>query len=266
MPYNISKVNNKYELKLKDSNKVLGKHTTKQSAKSQIMAIEINKKKSGRKDPELWEKAKDMALEKFGKHSARMIQYAGKLYRDLGGEYEKTLSPSQKSLKKWTQEDWGRDIEKGRYLPKKVREELSPEDYLRTSIAKMKGKTQYVKQPQDIVEKIKKIKGGKTLLKKVLVKNNEPSKVIDGYRFFKSEKPKKKLKVEIDGKWVHFGQHPYEHFFDKTGLLDKSLNHGDDLRRKRYLQRSMPIRDKEGNYTVNDKTSPNYWSVRALWN
>jgi hypothetical protein len=255
MPYNISKVNNQFELRLKDTNQLLGKHKTKQSAKSQIMAIEINKNKSGRKDPKLWEKAKDMALEKFGKHSARMIQYAGKIYRDLGGEYEKTLSPSQKSLKKWTKEEWGRDIPEGRYLPKKVREELSPEDYLRTSIAKMKGKTQYVKQPEDIVEKIKKIKGGK----------KEPSKVIDGYRFFKSEKPKKKLKVEINGKWVHFGQLPYEHFFDKTGLLDKDLNHGDDLRRKRYLQRSIPIRDKEGNYTVNDKNSPNYWAVRVLW-
>ncbi len=93
----------------------------------------------------------------------------------------------------------------------------------------------------------------------------EPSKVIDGYRFFKSEKPKKKLKVEINGKWVHFGQLPYEHFFDKTGLLDKDLNHGDDLRRKRYLQRSIPIRNKEGDYTVNDKNSANYWAVRVLW-
>jgi hypothetical protein len=255
MPYNISNVNNQFELRLKDTNQLLGKHKTKQSAKSQIMAIEINKNKSGRKDPELWEKAKDMALEKFGKHSARMIQYAGKIYRSLGGEYEKTLSPSQKSLQRWTKEKWDRDLPSGRYLPKKVREELSPEDYLRTSIAKMKGKTQYVKQPEDIVEKIKKIKGG----------NKEPSKVIDGYTFFKSEKPKKKLKVEINGKFIHFGQLPYEHFFDKTGLLDKALNHGDDLRRKRYLQRSIPIRDKEGNYTVNDKNSPNYWAVRVLW-
>jgi len=255
MPYNISKVNNQFELRLKDTNQLLGKHKTKQSAKRQIMAIEINKNKSGRKDPELWEKAEKIAFEKFNnKHSARMRQYQGKIYRDLGGEYETTLSPSQKSLQRWTTEKWDRDLPEGRYLPKKVREELSPEDYLRTSIVKMMGKTQYVKQPQDIVEKIRKIKGGK-----------EPSKVIDGYRFFKSEKPKKKLKVEINGKWVHFGQLPYEHFFDKTGLLDKSLNHGDDLRRKRYLQRSIPIRDKEGNYTVNDKNSPNYWAVRVLW-
>jgi hypothetical protein len=211
--------------------------------------------KSGRKDPELWEKAKQMALEKFGKHSARMIQYAGKIYRDLGGEYEKTLSPSQKSLKKWTEEEWDRDIPQGRYLPKKVREELSPEDYLRTSIAKMKGKTQYVKQPEDIVEKIKKIKGG----------IKEPSKVINKQRFFLSEKPHKKLKVRVGDTWVHFGDDRYQHFFDRTGLLDKSYNHLDDKRRERYLKRASNIRDKEGNLTKDNPLSSNYYSIRLLW-
>ena len=73
-----------------------------------------------------------------------------------GGGKRKRVN--QKSLKKWTAEDWGRDIPKGRYLPKMIRGQLSRKDYMRTSIAKIKGKTQYVKQPEDIVKKIRKIK------------------------------------------------------------------------------------------------------------
>jgi hypothetical protein len=157
MPYNIIKNGSKYELRLVKGNKLLGTHNTRIAATKQIQAIEINK--TGRLHPDLWKKAEKIAYEKFdNKHSARMRQYQGRVYRKLGGGYTKELKPNQKSLKKWTAEDWGRDIPKGRYLPKRIREALSPKDYMRTSIAKMKGKTQYVKQPGDIVMKIRKIK------------------------------------------------------------------------------------------------------------
>jgi hypothetical protein len=157
MPYNILKNGLKYELRLVKSNKLLGTHNTRLAAAKQIQAIEINK--TGRLHPDLWKKAEKIAYEKFNnKHSARMRQYQGRVYRNLGGGYTKELKPNQKSLKKWTAENWGRDIPKGRYLPKRIREELSAKDYMRTSIAKIKGKTQYVKQPEDIVKKIRKIK------------------------------------------------------------------------------------------------------------
>lgn len=35
------------------------------------------------------------------------------------------LKKSQKSLNKWTKEDWGSDSKGGRYLPKKARQMLS---------------------------------------------------------------------------------------------------------------------------------------------
>jgi hypothetical protein len=89
--------------------------------------------------------------------------------------------------------------------------------------------------------------------------------LINGKEYFVSEKTNKKLKVKVNNKWIHFGDNRYEHYYDKTGLLDKALNHGDDLRRKRYLQRATKIKDKEGNYTVNDKNSANYWAVRVIW-
>jgi hypothetical protein len=218
--------------------------------------------KTGRLNPKLWEKAKEMALEKFdNKFSARMFQYAGKLYRDLGGKYSKELSENQKLLKKWAEEDWNRDVPEGRYLPKKIREQLSPEDYLRTSIEKMKGTLkgkQYVKQPEDIVKKIRKIKEGGNVKK-------TNYKIIKGYKYFVSDKPEKKLMVEVNGKRLYFGATGYPQYKDKTSLLNPDTNHLDKARRKRYLSRAKKITDKEGNYTYLNPESPNYHAVNILW-
>lgn len=38
-------------------------------------------------------------------------------------------------------------------------------------------------------------------------------------------------------KSILFGQKSYEHFYDKTGLLPKSQNHGDPQRRSNYRSR-----------------------------
>jgi hypothetical protein len=45
MPYIIKRINNKYELRLVEGNKLLGTHTSKIKAEKQRMAIEINKRK-----------------------------------------------------------------------------------------------------------------------------------------------------------------------------------------------------------------------------
>lgn len=121
----------------------------------------------GRTNEKLWEKAKAEAKAKMGgKHSARAMQLAGKIYKEKGGSYTGEKTESQKSLSKWTKEEWGTKSGKNstlgpkatgeRYLPKKAREALSSEEYKRTSAKKRedtkKGK-QFSEQPESIAKK-----------------------------------------------------------------------------------------------------------------
>lgn len=81
---------------------------------------------------------------------------------------------------------------------------------------------------------------------------------IGRYTYELSDRKNKKLKTIVKGgKEVHFGDKRFQHFFDKTGLLDKKLNHGDEDRRKNYLTRSKPL--------GNDPTSSNYHARKILW-
>jgi hypothetical protein len=88
---------------------------------------------------------------------------------------------------------------------------------------------------------------------------------IGKYEYFISDKPAKKLYVLVDGKKIYFGDTKYTHFKDATGLLAKSSNHGDEVRRKSYLVRASKIKNKAGALTVNDPSSPNYHAIRILW-
>ena len=121
----------------------------------------------GRTNEKLWESAKAEAKSKMGgKHSARAMQLAGKIYKEKGGGYTGKKTEAQKSMSKWTKEDWGTKSGKPstqgpkatgeRYLPKKAREALSSEEYKRTSAKKRedakKGK-QFSKQPEGIAKK-----------------------------------------------------------------------------------------------------------------
>ena len=90
------------------------------------------------------------------------------------------------------------------------------------------------------------------------------SSKIGNYTYYLSERKGKKLKVMVNDKWIHFGS-DMEHYYDKTGLLNKSLNHNDKKRRDNYLTRSKGIKDKEGNLTYKDVESPNYHSRKILW-
>lgn len=100
--------------------------------------------------PELRErlKKKIMAGSKGGKPgqwSARKSQMLAQQYKAKGGGYSSGKSKSQKSLDKWTKEDWGtksgkRSQDTGeRYLPKKARESLSAAEYKATSDKKRRG-------------------------------------------------------------------------------------------------------------------------------
>lgn len=115
-----------------------------------------------KKDPAKWAAAKSKAKARMGgKHSARAMQLATKIYKDGGGTYEgKKPDAKSNKMKKWTKEDWGTKSGKNstegkgatgeRYLPKKKRDAMSDKDYDKTSAKKRadtaKGK-QYSKQP-----------------------------------------------------------------------------------------------------------------------
>jgi hypothetical protein len=77
------------------------------------------------------------------------------------------LKKSQRSLKEWTNQKWQYSSEKesdkpksqrGRYLPKKAWDALSPGEKRATNAAKRKGSKsgkQFVKQPSKIAKKVK---------------------------------------------------------------------------------------------------------------
>jgi Domain of unknown function (DUF6321) len=104
-----------------------------------------------KKNPELWEKAKQEAKSQLGgKWSARAAQLAVQKYKSEGGKYEgKKPSASKNSLVKWTKQDWQtrpgtpEKAERGgvthRYLPKDKWESLSKKEQVATDRKKVEG-------------------------------------------------------------------------------------------------------------------------------
>lgn len=101
-----------------------------------------------------------------GQWSARKAQLATQRYKASGGSYSGPKTEAQKSLSKWTKEDWGtksgkpstqgKDATGERYLPKKAREALSDKEYSATTAAKRKGTAQgkqFVRQPKAVAKK-----------------------------------------------------------------------------------------------------------------
>jgi len=103
---------------------------------------------------------------KPGQWSARKAQLATQRYKKSGGKYSGPKTKAQKSLSKWTKEDWGTKSGKNstqgkkatgeRYLPKKAREALSSKEYAATTAKKRKdtkaGK-QFSAQPKKVAKK-----------------------------------------------------------------------------------------------------------------
>jgi hypothetical protein len=103
-----------------------------------------------------------------GQWSARKAQLATQRYKKSGGSYSGPKTEAQKSLSKWTKEDWGTKSGKPstqgakatgeRYLPKKARQALTSSEYAATTKAKREGTKagkQFVKQPKSIANKTK---------------------------------------------------------------------------------------------------------------
>jgi hypothetical protein len=126
----------------------------------------------GRTNEKLWEQSKAQAKAKMGgKHSARAMQLAGKIYKEKGGGYSGEKTAAQKSLSKWGKEDWGTKSGKPstqgpkatgeRYLPKKARDALTSSEYAATTKAKREGTAkgkQFVAQPKRIAKKTAKFR------------------------------------------------------------------------------------------------------------
>lgn len=103
---------------------------------------------------------------KPGQWSARKAQLATQRYKKSGGGYSGPKTEAQKSLSKWTKEEWGTKSGKPstqgskatgeRYLPKKARQALTSSEYAATTKAKREGTKagkQFVKQPKTIAKK-----------------------------------------------------------------------------------------------------------------
>lgn len=101
-----------------------------------------------------------------GQWSARKAQLVAQQYKKAGGGYTGSKSSKQKSLSKWTKEEWGTRSGKPstqgskatgeRYLPKKARQALSKKEYAATSAKKRqdtKAGRQFSKQPKSIAQK-----------------------------------------------------------------------------------------------------------------
>ena len=113
---------------------------------------------------------------KPGQWSARKAQLATQRYKKSGGTYTGGKTKAQKSLSKWTKEDWGTKSGKPstqgskatgeRYLPKKVREGLTKKEYEATSRKKRedtkKGK-QFSKQPKKVAKKTSELRKGPSM-------------------------------------------------------------------------------------------------------
>lgn len=108
---------------------------------------------------------------KPGQWSARKAQLLAQAYEKAGGGYKGGKTKSQKSLSKWTKEEWGTKSGKPstqganatgeRYLPKRARKALSSSEYAATTRAKREGTRkgqQFVRQPKAIAKKTAKFR------------------------------------------------------------------------------------------------------------
>ncbi len=76
----------------------------------------------GRTDADLWREVKQEVTEgskggRKGQWSARKAQLAVQRYKSRGGGYCGPKTKAQKSLTKWTMQDWDSDTRGDRYLP-----------------------------------------------------------------------------------------------------------------------------------------------------
>ena len=109
----------------------------------------------------------------------------------------------------------------------------------------------------------------KKIKKKVTTKDTPMKTLVESDDFKRLQKKAKKLGakyldyskrknnkyvVEYEGKKIHFGSTKYEDY-----LIYKDLD-----RREKYLLKAKTITNKNGDYTYESPSYPNYWSVKLL--
>ena len=105
--------------------------------------------------------------------------------------------------------------------------------------------------------------------KKVTTKDTPKKTLVEGDEFTKLQRKAKrfgaksldyssrknnKYVVEYEGKKIHFGSTKYEDY-----LIHKDLD-----RREKYLVKAKKITNKNGDFTYDSPSFPNYWSVKLL--
>ncbi|MEL0212664.1 MAG: hypothetical protein VW891_19130 [Novosphingobium sp.] len=110
-------------------------------------------------NPKLWASVKAKWLKggkggPAGKWNARKAMLAVNEYKRRGGGYVGKRDPNN-SLKKWQKEDWGYAGPGGRYLPKEVRDSLTPAERRRENALKRGKLGQWVPYSKSVNEKMK---------------------------------------------------------------------------------------------------------------
>lgn len=120
-----------------------------------------------RTHPRLWEQIKEKWHQgdkggQAGKWNARKAQLAVQEYKresekKYGDNGYKGSKPKQNSLKKWTDEDWGYAGKEGesRYLPKAVRDRLTPAEKRRENRRKKDRLGEWVPYSDSVRQKMK---------------------------------------------------------------------------------------------------------------
>jgi hypothetical protein len=73
--------------------------------------------------------------------------------------------------------------------------------------------------------------------------------------FGESKNKNKRFYVIYEAKKINFGS--------KTGST--FIDHKDKTKRINWYKRHSKIKDSQGNYVINKKSSPSYWSANLLW-
>tara|TARA_A100001515_G_C4545536_1_gene201681 strand:+ start:305 stop:742 length:438 start_codon:yes stop_codon:yes gene_type:complete len=124
------------------------------------------KKTAKKRNPALWSRIKSAVKAgskggRAGQWSARKAQLAVQRYKKSGGGY-KGKKTGKTGLSRWTKQKWGTKSGKPsrktgeRYLPKKARQALSPQEYGASTRAKRKATKQgkqFSAQPKRIARK-----------------------------------------------------------------------------------------------------------------
>ena len=101
-----------------------------------------------------------------------------------------------------------------------------------------------------------------TTYKKTLVEGDEfkklqrKAKKLGAKSLDYSNRKNNKYVVQYEGKKIHFGSNKYEDY----------LIHKDKERRDKYLAKAKKIKNKNGDFTYESPSFPNFWSVELLWN